>query len=134
MKLGEDVRTFLDAPRFAVLGTVNPDRSPHLSVIWYDRRGDEVIVNTTHERMKARNLAEDPRASLLVGESERYVRLDGVAHAVAFGDEALKDIRALGVRYDGEAAADRQVRAVWGKQDRVTYAIRIRHVYTYGFG
>ena len=134
MKLGEDVRTFLDVPRFAVLGTVNPDRSPHLSVIWYDRRGDEVIVNTTQERMKARNLAEDPRASLLVGESERYVRLDGVAHAVAFGDEALQDIRALGVRYDGEAAADRQVRAVWGKQDRVTYAIQIRRLYKYGFG
>jgi PPOX class probable F420-dependent enzyme len=133
MKLGEEVRTFLDVPRFAVLATVNPDRSPHLSVIWYERRGDEVIVNTTQERMKARNLAEDPRVSLLVGESERYVRLDGVARAVAFGDEALQDIRALGIRYDGEAAADRQVRAVWGQQDRVTYAIQIRHVYKYGF-
>ncbi|MDP9321907.1 MAG: PPOX class F420-dependent oxidoreductase [Chloroflexota bacterium] len=134
MKLGEEVRAFLDVPRFAVVGTVNPDRSPHLSAIWYDRRGDEVIVNTTQQRIKARNLAEDPRVSLLVGGSERYVRLDGVARAVAFGDEALKDIRALGVRYDGEAAADRQVRAVWGKQDRVTYAVQIHHVYKYGFG
>ena len=133
MKLGEDVRTFLDVPRLAVMGTVNPDRSPHLSVVWYERRGDEVIVNTTHERVKARNLAADPRASLLVGESERYVRLDGVARAVAFGDEALKDIRALGVRYDGEEAADRQARTVWGTQDRVTYAIEIRRLYKYGF-
>ena len=133
MKLGEEVRTFLDVPRFAVLATVNPDRSPHLSVIWYERRGDEVIVNTTQERMKARNLAEDPRVSLLVGESERYVRLDGVARAVAFGDEARNDIRELGVRYDGEAAADRQASTVWGKQDRVTYAIKVRHVYKYGF-
>jgi PPOX class probable F420-dependent enzyme len=133
MKLAEPVRTFLDVPRFAVMGTVNPDRSPHLSVTWYDRRGDEVIVNTTRQRVKARNLAEDPRVSLLVGQSERYVRLDGVARAVAFGDEALKDIRAIGVRYDGEAAADRQVRTVWGTQDRVTYAIQVRHVYTYGF-
>jgi PPOX class probable F420-dependent enzyme len=134
MKLGEDVRDYLDVPRFAVMGTLNPDRSPHLTVIWYDRRGDEVIVNTTQERVKARNLAEDPRVALLVGEAERYVRLDGVARAVAFGDEALQDIRALGVRYDGEQAADRQTRNVWGKQRRVTYAIQIRRLYKYGFG
>ena len=133
MKLREDVRTFLDVPRFAVMGTVNLDRGPHLTVVWYDRRGDEVIVNTTQERMKARNLAEDPRVSLLVGESERYVRLDGAARAIAFHDEALKDIHALGVRYDGQEAADRQARLVWGKQDRVTYLIQIHRLYRYGF-
>ena len=133
VKLGEAVRTFLDVPRFAVMGTLNPDGAPHLSVVWYERRGDELIVNTTQERVKARNLATDPRVSLLVGESDRYVRLDGVARAVAFGDEALQDIRALGVRYDGEEAAERQVRTVWGKQDRVTYAIRVQHIYKYGF-
>jgi PPOX class probable F420-dependent enzyme len=133
MQLDADVRGFLDTPRFAVMGTVNPDGSPQLSVIWYERRGDEVVINTTRERAKARNLTADPRASLLVGETDRYVRLDGLARAVAFGDEALKDIRALGVRYDGEAAADRQVRAVWGKQERVTYAIAVRRVYKYGF-
>jgi PPOX class probable F420-dependent enzyme len=133
VKLGDDVRKFLDIPRFAVMGTTNPDRSPHLTVVWYDRRGDDVIVNTTEERVKARNLAEDPRVSLLVGESERYVRLDGAARAVAFHDEALKDIHALGVRYDGQEAADRQVRDVWGKQDRVTYLIEIHHLYKYGF-
>jgi len=133
VKLGEDVRVFLDVPRFAVMGTTNPDRSPHLTVVWYDRRGDEVIVNTTAERIKARNLAAHPRASLLIGESERYVRLDGMARAVAFHDEALKDIHALGVRYDGREAADRQTRVVWGKQDRVTYLIEIHRLYKYGF-
>lgn len=133
MELGDDVRAFLDAPRFAVMGTVNPDGSPHLSVIWYECRGDEVIVNTTQERVKARNLAKDPRMSLLVGEAERYVRLDGDARVIASGPEAVQDIRVLGVRYDGADAADRQVRNVWGKQARVTYAMHIRHFYKYGF-
>jgi PPOX class probable F420-dependent enzyme len=133
VKLGEDVRTFLDTPRFAVMGTVNPDKSPQLSAVWYERRGDEVIVNTTQARVKARNLEADPRVSLLVGQAERYVRLDGVAKAVAFGDEALKDIHALAVRYDGQEAADRQTKLVWGNQDRVTYLIDIRRLYTYGF-
>ena len=133
VKLDADVRAFLDAPRFAVIGTLTPDGSPQLSVIWYARRDDEVVVNTTRQRVKARNLTGDPRVSLLVGEMERYVRLDGTARVVASGDEAVGDIRALGVRYDGEAAADRQVHVVWSKQERVTYAIAVRRVYKYGF-
>ena len=67
MELPEPVRAFLDAPRFAVLATVRPDGTPHLTVVWCERRGDEVIVNTTLPRSKARNLATDPRVSLLVG-------------------------------------------------------------------
>ena len=133
MTLDAAVRAFLDAPRFAVLGTLNLDGSPQLSVIWYERRGDEVVVNTTAPRVKARNMERDPRVSLLVGESEQYVRLDGEARLVASGAEALRDIRALAVRYNGEEAAERQTRDVWSKQERVTYAIQIKRVYKYEF-
>jgi len=133
MILQADVRAYLDAPRFAVLATVNSDGTPHLTVIWYARRDDEVIVNTTAPRKKSANIAHDPRVSLLVGESERYVRLDGDARSVATGAAALSDIRELAVRYDGEAAAERMTREVWSKQERVTYAIAVRRVYRYGF-
>ena len=132
-KLDPAVRAFLDEPRFAVLGTLNEDGSPQLTVIWYGRRGDELFVNTTAPRKKAANLARDPRVSLLAGESDRYVRVDGDARLVASGDEALRDIHDLAVRYDGEAAAERQTRDVWSKQQRLTYAIAVRRVYRYGF-
>ena len=133
MKLDAAVRGFLDVPRLAVLGTINQDGSAHLTVIWYERRADEAIVNTTAPRKKAANMARDPRVSLLVGESERYVRLDGDARVIASGAQALRDIHDLAVRYDGEAAAERQTREVWSKQERVTYAITVRRVYRYGF-
>ena len=133
MTLDDEVRVFLDAPRSADLATLNPDGSPQLSVIWYERRGDEVVVNTTVQRVKAHNMDRDPRVSLLVGDPERYVRLDGDARLVATGADALADIRALAVRYNGEDAAARQARDVWSTQQRVTYAIAIRRVYRYGF-
>jgi PPOX class probable F420-dependent enzyme len=133
MKLPDDVRAFLDAPRFAVLATIRADDSPHLTVVWYGVRGDELIVNTTVSRSKARNLERDPRVSLLVGEMARYVRIEGQARAVGTGADALRDIHDLGVRYDGQEAAERQTRAVWGKQDRVTFLIEIRRLYKYGF-
>lgn len=131
MKLDAAVRAFLDEPRFAVLGTVNEDGSAHLTVIWYGRREDEPIVNTTTPRKKAVNIGRDPRVSLLVGESDRYVRLDGVARIIATGEGALRDIHDLAVRYDGEAAAEKQTREVWSKQERVTYAIAVRRLYRY---
>ncbi|HTJ60299.1 MAG TPA: TIGR03618 family F420-dependent PPOX class oxidoreductase [Candidatus Saccharimonadales bacterium] len=131
MKLDAAVRAFLDEPRFAVLGTVNEDGSAHLTVIWYGRREDEPIVNTTTPRKKAVNIGRDPRVSLLVGESDRYVRLDGVARIIATGEGALRDIHDLAVRYDGEAAAETQTREVWSKQERVTYAITVRRLYRY---
>ena len=133
MKLEEDIRAFLDVPRGADLATVNADGSPQLSVIWYARRGDLVVVNTTAQRVKARNMDRDRRVSLLVGDPKRYVRLDGDAQIVATGAEALADIGALAVRYDGEESAARLTREVWSKQDRVTYAITVRRVYRYGF-
>lgn len=132
MRLPDKVRAFLDAPRFAVLATIREDGSPQLTVVWYAVRGDEVIVNTTVQRSKARNLDRDPRASLLVGEMERYVRVDGPARVVATGANAVRDIHDLGVRYDGEAAAERQTRSVWSTQERVTYAIAVRRLYEYG--
>jgi PPOX class probable F420-dependent enzyme len=133
MVLASDVRAFLDAPRFAVLATLDPDGTPNLTVIWYARRDDAVIVNTTTTRRKARNLERDPRVSLLVGEMGQYVRLQGTARRVATGAEALRDIHDLAVRYDGPAAAERQTAAVWSRQARVTYEISVTGVYRYGF-
>ena len=127
----DEVRAFLDAPRLAVLATVRADGSPHLTVVWYGLRGDKVIVNTTVPRSKARNLARDPRVSLLVGEMARYVRLEGEARVVATGAAALRDIHDLAVRYDGEEAAERLTRTLWSTQERVTYAIAVRRIYRY---
>ena len=132
MRLGDAARRFLAEPRFAVLATTNPDGSPHLTVLWYELRGDEVLFNTTTSRAKSRNLSRDPRVSVLVGDSDTYVRLDGTAREVATGAQALDDIHRLAVRYDGPERADQTTREVWSKQERVSYAITIKRVYEYG--
>ncbi len=126
------LRAFLDRPRFAVLATLNPDGSPHLTVVWYEVRGDEVIFNTTAERVKRRNLERDPRVALLVGDAASYVRVDGAAREIATGERALEDIRRLATRYDGPVAGERNFRETYGKRERVTYAIAISRVYRYG--
>jgi PPOX class probable F420-dependent enzyme len=135
MKLEPRVREFLEGPRYAVLATLNPSGSPHLTEMWYELRGDEIIFNTTDERAKRRNLEHDARVSLLVGakkgdvvwRSLAYVRVDGVAS----GKEALEDICRFALHYDGPAEAAK-VRVAYAKQSRITYAITIRRSYTKG--
>lgn len=122
-------RAFLDEPRDAILATVNPDGSPHLTVVWYERAGDEICINTTADRVKPRNLARDPRVSLLVGDGRKHVRIEGTARVISTRAEALSGIHRLAVRYDGEEKADRDVRELYSKHERVGYAIRVSRVY-----
>ena len=64
--LSAELRRFLEAKRFAVVGSKNPDGSPHLAVMWYLLDGDEIVVNSAEGRIKDRNLALDPRISVMM--------------------------------------------------------------------
>jgi predicted pyridoxine 5'-phosphate oxidase superfamily flavin-nucleotide-binding protein len=50
VRLREDVRTFLEEARFAVLATVNANGSPQQTVMWYELRGDTIVMNTRRGR------------------------------------------------------------------------------------
>src|SRR5512132_3234799 len=90
-------REFLERPRDAFVTTINKDGSPHMTVIWYDLRGDEVLINTTDDRVKYRNLERDPRVSIVIGSGAHYVRIDGTVRKAATGADALRDIHDLAV-------------------------------------
>ena len=64
VQLPDDVKEILDAPVFVHLGTVNPDGSPQVSVVWIKRDGDLLRFSTAEGRVKARNLRHDPRVHL----------------------------------------------------------------------
>ena len=131
-ELTSAMRELLAEKRFAVIGTVNRDRSPHLTVMWYELRGDELVFNTRAGRIKDRNLLGDPRVSLVVEDGYRFFRADGTASRVADQTITQEDIRRLAIRYQGEAAGERMAREQFSKQERITYHIRIEHIYAPG--
>lgn len=70
----------LDLPAFATLATLLPDGTPQLTVMWYRRVGDELQMITPASTRKARNLAQDGRAAVVVTDpqsSYRYVEMQG---------------------------------------------------------
>jgi PPOX class probable F420-dependent enzyme len=129
----DDVREFLQEERFGVLGTVNANGSPQLSVMWYELRGDTIMMNTLRGRKKDSNLLRDPRASLCVEDEFRYVTLDGAIEMVDDPATAQADIVALARRYHGQEAGDAMARDFFAPQERVTLLLHVDRVDVHGF-
>ncbi len=127
------MRAFLGERRFAVVATVNPSGMPQQTVMWYLLDGDELLFNTKRGRRKDLNLRRDPRASLIVEDEYRFVRVEGEVRIVDDQRIAQADIRRLAVRYGGEEAAERQMRDAFSKERRATYRLGVRHVHASGF-
>lgn len=66
--LSERARRIIEGPNFASLATLMPDGSPHVSTIWIDHDGDDVVFNTAEGRVKTANIRRDPRVAISVFE------------------------------------------------------------------
>jgi PPOX class probable F420-dependent enzyme len=127
-RLPDEVKALLDAPNFWHLATVNPDGSPHSTVMWVDRRGDHVFFNTALGRVKPRNLAHDPRVCLSLADPEHpysNVSIQGAVVETVEGDEALRDIDALATKYMGVETYP----FLQPGERRVTYLVEPRRVW-----
>lgn len=133
MKLSDNVQAFLNEPRFAVLATVNEDGRPQQTVMWYELRGDHIMMNTLRGRKKDRNLLRDGRASICVEDGQRYVTIDGLVSIVDDPAVGQEDIAALARRYEGDDEGNRLSREVFGPQERVSLLLSIDRVDTHGF-
>jgi PPOX class probable F420-dependent enzyme len=132
--LTPEQRAFLEEKRFAVVGSKNPDGSPHLAVMWYFLDGDELVVNSAQGRVKDRNLAADPRMSVLVEDGYRWIRVDGRARIEHDQTITHADIRRLAARYyEDERKVAEAMKNNFSKQHRITYRLPIGRVGSEGF-
>jgi PPOX class probable F420-dependent enzyme len=128
VKLREEVRRFLEEPRFAVLATINPDGVPQQTVIWYQLDGDEIVMNAADMRQKTANLRRDPRLALCVEDGYRYVTLTGTARLIEEQAQAQADARRLAIRYRGPDEGAHEADERYSKQQRVTIRLQVEHV------
>jgi PPOX class probable F420-dependent enzyme len=57
-----------------------PDGAPQSSIIWVDYDGEDIVVNTTLERQKGRNMRANPKVTILVIDpknSSRWIEVRG---------------------------------------------------------
>lgn len=85
----------LARPIHGVLTTMMPDGQPQSSLVWCDYDGACARVNTTLERQKGRNLAANPKATLLIvdpDDTSRYIEIRGEVELVQAGALAQRKI------------------------------------------
>ena len=95
--ISDDVRAFLEQPRFAVMATINKSGTPQLTVMWYALAPDDdtVILNATRGLLKERNLRRDPRMSLCVEDGLRFVTLTGNAALIEDRAQQEREVNLL---------------------------------------
>lgn len=84
----------LDRALPTVVTTEMPDGRLRSTVVWCNRDGDHVLLNTMRELQKARNLETDPRATLLLIDPDddgRRMEARGDVDLVADGAEEHLD-------------------------------------------
>ena len=132
MTLTDAQRAFLEEPRFAVLATTMEDGRIQQTVMWYELRGDQIMMNTVPGRVKERNISRDPRVSVCVEDGYKFVTIQGrVVETIDDQDIAREDIVALARRYQPDAPES--ARDVLRQQERQTILISIDHVIANGF-
>ena len=98
-------RDVLVEPILGVFSTMMPGGQPQSSLVWADYDGTYVLINTTLERQKGRNMCANPKVALLVIDPKDVSRWIEVRGNVV-------EIR----REGAEAHADKLTRLYTGKQ------------------
>ncbi len=128
MELPQKIRDALDQKVFVHLATLNPDGSPHVSVVWIGRDGDKVLFSTATGRVKPRNIAFDPRVALSFTPVDRpYTNIVMQGRVTKTAEDGTWLIDALSDKYRGKPDYNGPVGEV-----RVNYEITVDSISRWG--
>lgn len=99
----------VEAPRPAILSTVRADGRPHGAPVWIDVEDGAIVFNTGADTVKGRNLARDPRVSIVVQDDRppfSMVVVEGVAEVSNDLDDVRRWAARIGGRYMGADRAE----------------------------
>jgi PPOX class probable F420-dependent enzyme len=77
---------FLQPSHIAVIATIGPSGMPQLTPNWYDYTDGKVMISTTKERVKYRNLVRDSRMTVCI-----YTERDAQDYATMWGHVTIRD-------------------------------------------
>lgn len=76
--LSDGFQKLLREPSHCQLATIMPDGSPLLAQVWVDTDGEHILINTSRDSQKVRNVRRDPRVAVNVVDPADQWRLGNV--------------------------------------------------------
>lgn len=104
MSLDEDVIRLAKGPNLASVVTLMPDGQPQAQLTWIDTDGDHLLVNTEPQRQRSKNVARDPRITVLIHSATSpydWAEVRGTVVETVGGQRARDHIDELSQRYVG---------------------------------
>lgn len=105
MALEEDVVRLASGANLATIVTLMPGGQPQAQLRWIDTDGEHLLVNTEPQRQAAKNVARDPRITILIHSAENaydWAEVRGTVVSTTTGDEARAHIDKLARKYTGK--------------------------------
>jgi PPOX class probable F420-dependent enzyme len=104
---------FLAQPNPSVIGTIDPDGSPHTAATWYLWENGRVLVNMADTRKRLDHMRREPHVSLtVVGKDNFYNQVTLRGRAVEIADDDMSGIDRLSTHYTGQPYARREQKRV----------------------
>ena len=120
---------FLEAPRFAVVATLNPDGSPLQAVIWYRLEDDTIVFNSRLGRHWPTNIQRDRHVSITVVDGYDYIEMRGEVEIDEDPQLGQAVIAGLTRRYESNGeAAETQITG-FARERRVTFKLRPSRIF-----
>jgi PPOX class probable F420-dependent enzyme len=130
MPLDENTVRLAKEKNLATVVTLMPGGQPQALLTWVDTDGEHILVNTEPQRQRSRNVARDPRITVLIHSATNpydWSEVRGHVVDTVGGDEARRHIDELAQKYTG---AD--YRNPIGPQGRIILKIAADKVNTAG--
>jgi PPOX class probable F420-dependent enzyme len=109
MPLDDDVVRLAKGANLATVVTLMPGGQPQAQLRWIDTDGDVLLVNTEPQRQAARNVARDPRITVLIHSADNaydWAEVRGKVIETIGGAEARSHIDVLSQKYVGRDYAN----------------------------
>ena len=121
MALDEDTVRLAKGKNLATVVTLMPDGQPQALPLWIDTDGENLLVNTEPQRQRGRNLARDPRITILIQGSDDpwdWSEVRGHVVRTVGGAEARQHIDEVSQRYTGHS-----YQPPVGPEGRIVYVV-----------
>ena len=125
--LSAEAQAFLREKVFAHVATLMRDGSPHSTIVWVDTDGTNVVVNSSTDRVKLRNMKRDGRVAISISaadDEQRVLYVRGRVSSIS-EDEGFEHIDSLARKYRGQ---DQYPRERLEGQTRLRIVIEPLHV------
>jgi PPOX class probable F420-dependent enzyme len=118
----------LEKPIYVAATTVMPDGQPQSTVVWWDYEGEYIRINSARGRQKDKNLARNPKITILAFAPEdpfHWIEIRGTVEEIT-EEGAVDHINTLSLKYRGRLYYDDspESQALKNRQVRVMYRIR----------